>query len=169
MGDFTASLPTFNVGPIPAASLQTLSDALAALTGAWTTTHTPTLGNLTLGTGTSVFSYRRMGKTLDFFWIFTLGAGSAVGSGPTITLPAALHSKYFAAGTKSKIGWASASNASVDNYDLSLRHSGSATPTVVEIVVAGTNGLHALVTSTVPFAFGSGDVLAAGATGLELA
>lgn len=169
MGDFTASVPSFNVGPIPAASLQTLSDALTALTGAWTTTHTPTLGNLTLGSGTSVFSYRRLGKTLDFWWIFTLGAGSAVGSGPTFTIPAALHSRYFATGCKLKIGWASCSNSGVADYDLSLRHSGSGTPTVLEVVIAGTNGLHALVTSTAPFTFGTGDAIAAGATGLELA
>lgn len=167
MGDFTASSPTFNVGPILAANLVTLADALTALTGAWTS-YTPTLANLTLGNGSSTAAYRRMGKTLDFWWIFVLGSTSAVGTSPTFTIPAALNSRYFNTNCKPKIGVASCSNAGTADYDLSLRHSGSGTPTVLEVVTIGASGIHGLVTSTAPFTFGTGDCIAAGGT-VELA
>lgn len=54
--------------------------------GAWTAT-TPTSANLTIGSGTIVGAYQLTGKTCEFHFRFILGAGSAVGSAPTITLP----------------------------------------------------------------------------------
>jgi hypothetical protein len=53
---------------------------------AWTA-WTPTLTNLTLGSGTVVAKYQQIGKTVKFRFEFTLGAGSAVGTSPTFSLP----------------------------------------------------------------------------------
>jgi hypothetical protein len=55
--------------------------------GDWTT-WTPTLTNLTLGNGTVTARYRQIGKTIEAYFRFALGSTSAVGSGPTFSLPA---------------------------------------------------------------------------------
>ncbi len=57
-------------------------------------TYTPTLTNLTLGSGTSVGKYKRSGKDCEIDYVFTLGAGSAVGSNPEVTLPFTRASGY---------------------------------------------------------------------------
>jgi len=139
-----------------------LHDAAINL-GAWVA-WTPTLTNLTLGSGTVIAKYSRVGKMLDFRFKFTLGAGSAVGSLPRFSLPFAAHSEY--AVTADKAGWGSAADSGITDYDVSLRFvvdQGS-----VEFVTIGTNGQHAAVSATVPFTFGSGDSLFA-AGRLELA
>lgn len=62
---------------------------------AWTS-WTPTLTNITVGSGTSVGAYQRVGRTIHYRWKFTYGAGSAVGTGPTFTLPVAPAAFYTA-------------------------------------------------------------------------
>jgi len=55
---------------------------------AWTS-WTPTTTNITIGNGTTVARYAKLGKIVHFHWRFTLGSTSAVGSSPTFTLPVA--------------------------------------------------------------------------------
>ena len=57
--------------------------------GAWVA-FTPSWTNLTAGAGTNTGAYCKIGKTVHFrvFWKF--GAGAAVGTGPTLTIPVAL-------------------------------------------------------------------------------
>jgi hypothetical protein len=43
---------------------------------------------LTLGNGTQIAKYRRVGKTVDIVWQFILGSSSAVGTSPRFSLPA---------------------------------------------------------------------------------
>ena len=94
MGDWTGTVPSHAAGSSSKASkLQTLDDIATALVTAWTT-WTPTLTNLTLGNGTQVAKYRRLGKTVDFFWSLTLGSTSAVGTTPSISLPVAASTDY---------------------------------------------------------------------------
>lgn len=61
--------------------------------GAWTA-WTPTLANLTLGDGSSIAAYQRVGRTIHYRWRFLLGSTSAVGAGPTFTLPVAPAAAY---------------------------------------------------------------------------
>lgn len=88
MGDWTGTVPTFAAGAkLRGVDQQTLADILTALTAvpsAWT----PTLTNLTQGSGTVTAKYRRIGKGIDWYFRFVYGAGSAVGTDPTFTLPA---------------------------------------------------------------------------------
>lgn len=49
--------------------------------------YTPTFANTTLGSGTVSGSYKQIGKYIYFIASFTLGAGSAMGTAPTVTLP----------------------------------------------------------------------------------
>jgi hypothetical protein len=65
--------------------IQDLSDALA--TGSAWTTYVPTTTNITVGSGTIAAAYSRYGKTIIGRFSFTFGAGSAMGSAPTFTLP----------------------------------------------------------------------------------
>lgn len=54
----------------------------------------PTLFNWTLGSGTVVARYKKLGKTVTIYFRFTYGSGSTIGSSPNFTLPFALRSSY---------------------------------------------------------------------------
>lgn len=88
MGDFNTSIPVFGVERLRASKLTTLANLGTALTDAWTA-WTPTLTNLTLGSGSLLARYRRIGKSVDYIFNFTFGSGSAVGTNPQFTLPVA--------------------------------------------------------------------------------
>ena len=57
-----------------------------AYTGGWTT-WTPTYTNITIGDGTVIARYQKIGKTVNLFWDFVLGSTSAIGTNPSFTLP----------------------------------------------------------------------------------
>jgi len=162
VGDWSGTVPSHTAGATSRASkLQTLDDIETALTGAWTA-WTPTLTNLTLGTGTVVARYRRLGKTLDYKFIFTYGAGSAVGTSPTFSLPYTMYSGYSMA---DPLG------------DVILLDSGTATrrgstrwasSTTLEILSYSTTGILTTVTATVPQTWAAGDTMSCAGT-LELA
>jgi hypothetical protein len=144
------------------ATTDALNARLTALDGPWST-WTPTLTNLTVGAGGSVVArYSAAGKRGDYLFVFTLGTGSAVGTGPTFTLPFTPHSSLVAF---SPIGVAQAFDTGVNNYALVPRWTGTA----VALVGIGTAGVHTTVTATAPFTFGSGDILLARGSGIELA
>ena len=92
---FTASLPTWVSGEdILGEDLQTMTDALTALTAAWTTyppVLTSTAGSPTVGNGSLTGKYRQLGKTVDvriyLLWGSTTTYG--VGGNPSISLPVA--------------------------------------------------------------------------------
>lgn len=128
--------------------------------GQWTE-WTPTFTNLTVGDGTVQAWYRLQGAALDFHLLFELGATSAVGTGPTFTVPYPLHADYFPTVGTPKAGHGSAGDAGIAEYDLSVRVTAAATPSTLAWVVIGVNGLHAPVAAALPFAFGTGDTLAA--------
>lgn len=54
--------------------------------GAWTS-WVPTWTNLTVGSGTVIAKYQKVGRMVNFRIKFTYGAGSAVGTAPVFTLP----------------------------------------------------------------------------------
>lgn len=88
--------------------------ALTAGTGTgWTwQSFTPTLANLTLGNGTVTANYIQMGKTVICRIKFVLGNTSAVGTGPTFTLPVAANAVY--SGADIVVGWGLAVAASTE-------------------------------------------------------
>lgn len=95
MGDWTGTVPTFVVGKLAAEDMDTMADIATGLVTDFTS-YTPTLTNLTLGGGTVAAAYRRLGKTMDLVFKFTLGAGSAVAAGPAFSLPGgATFSSYY--------------------------------------------------------------------------
>jgi hypothetical protein len=61
------------------------ADSTAATGLAWDgiwTTFTPSWTNLTVGNGTQIARYRKVGKTVDVYVNFTLGSTSSIGSSP---------------------------------------------------------------------------------------
>ncbi len=92
MGIFTGTLPTWVGGEdILAADLDAMTDALEALTSAWTTyvpVLTSTAGAPTVGNGTLTGRYRQLGKTVDVRIALTWGSTTSYGTGnPSISLP----------------------------------------------------------------------------------
>lgn len=71
-----------------AARVAALEAAFPLGVAAWTA-WTPTLANLTLGNGTQTARYQRIGRLIVFRYKLVLGSTSAVGTGPTFTLPVA--------------------------------------------------------------------------------
>lgn len=94
MGDWTGTVPTIVSGVVPSgddwAAITGELTALSAVPSVWV----PTLTNLTLGSGTLIAEYTRVGKVIDWYLRFVFGAGSAVGTDPTWTLPATPASFY---------------------------------------------------------------------------
>jgi len=100
------------------------------LPGTWVS-WTPTWANLTVGSGTVDAKYIQFGKTVFFRIIFTYGAGSAVGTAPTFTLPltsvatpnalfplaSAVLDNNGGSGFNGYFAWASTTTASIKTWD----------------------------------------------------
>jgi hypothetical protein len=150
MGTWTGTVPLFPVAKLRSADMTTLGDIERALTGAWTT-WSPTTANLTLGSGTIIARYRQLGKTGDFFFSFTLGAGSAIGTLPSFTLPFTPHSSYA---TFATMGHGELLDSGTAAYIAVGRWTaGSA----VEVVFGGASDIHTPVTATAPFTWTTND------------
>lgn len=92
----TSAIPAFILvedisGSVWPSSSQVTSGLIAS--EAWTT-YSPTLTNITVGSGTLDAAYIRLGRTIHYRIKFVFGAGSAVGTSPTYTLPVAPHAIY---------------------------------------------------------------------------
>lgn len=159
MTAYTGTLPTLPAGKIPPATdWLELLNALHALADPLST-WTPTLTNLTAGSGTVGARYRQVGKWVDFRFEFTLGAGSAVGTQPGFTLPVAPHSSYsvgsaFASACLVKVGGFA--------YPAGILYDGSSVMGFRVIGAAGAYAVHdGNVTATAPFTFATPDRLVA--------
>ena len=124
-------------------------------------TYTPTLTNLTLGSGTSVGKYKRSGKDCEIDYVFTLGAGSAVGSNPEVTLPF----NRVASGYGTDFLQPAIGNAVIVD-EASAAYPGSVTTSQTKFrmyahTASGTYTTLSAITATVPFTFGSTDQLGA--------
>lgn len=141
------SAPSYTSGQVvTAAQLNALQDGIQA---AWTA-YTPTAsGGLTVGNGTWGAAYMRIGKTIHVRVLFTLGSTSAVASAISVSLPVA-----------------QLVNGSVVLAGHVLDSSAGATGRLPASAVgngAGTVGVYTSggsLTSTVPFTWATGDVIA---------
>lgn len=115
-------------------------------------TFTPTLSNVTLGTGGTLTGYyQRIDYTIIFSVSATLGTGGTLTGSPSLTLP------FAAARTYSGIFYGWLVNPGVTLYDAVFRQN---TTTALDVFVNGTAGTYATFTtlsSTVPFTWGSAD------------
>lgn len=123
--------------------------------GTWTS-WTPTLTNLTLGSGTSVAAYARVGRMIHWRWAFTLGAGSAVGTDPSFTLPvapAASHAGDYI------MGRALLGDVGSNIFDGILTFVSASTCRVYAVNTAGTYASRSSITATVPHTWASPDFI----------
>lgn len=163
MTTWTGTLPVWTVEEVTALDLDTMTKAIGGLTDSWST-WSPTTANLTLGSGTITARYRQSGKTGDFFFSFLLGAGSAMGTLPSFTLPFTPASHI--AVTSLVVGRGDLLDTGVAAYfALGRWTAGSA----VEVVYLGASGVHTSVAAAAPFAWGSGDRLVINGAGIEIA
>ncbi len=86
--------------------------------GAWSD-WTPTLTNITKGNGTTVARYIQIGKVVHFYFRFTMGSTSSMGSAPYFSLPSTPAYAFMATsqigdyGTTNYIGMSDVSGANV--------------------------------------------------------
>jgi hypothetical protein len=152
---------------IPAAGAKLRASVLSSLIPTGWSAWTPTLANMTLGSGTVVARWRQSGNGVnyaaDYIFSFTLGAGSAVGTSPTFTLPFTAHSSYPTFGN---VGYGELLDSGTAAYIAIGRL--TATP-AVEIMFGGASDIHTVITATVPFTWTSGDRLLVHGQGIEIA
>jgi hypothetical protein len=124
-------------------------------TGDWTS-YTPTLTNLTLGNGTLVARYALVGKTMFFYFQFSLGSTSAVGSGPTISFPAGITS---AQANNAPFGWGTTSSISGTRYAFVVYQNASTAYSPRALNASGTYIVHQDFSSTVPVTWATGHTI----------
>lgn len=82
-----STAPTFTAGQVVSSGqMNILSDDLNSLGNAWTS-YSPTLTNITIGTGTVDARYINPGKLVIFQIRFTFQSGSSFTGRPTFSLP----------------------------------------------------------------------------------
>jgi hypothetical protein len=131
----------------------------SGLGSAWGS-YTPTLGNITLGTGgTNVGAYKQIGKTVHFRVTITLGTSPTMGTAPTFTLPVA------PTGMTANVGWMTGHMYDVSATQayplLSVFVSGS-TMLLKSINASFGQALDDTIAATVPFTWAAGDIIQIG-------
>src|SRR4051812_16471214 len=89
MGDLNTTPATWAGGENPTATKMNteIRDAITAMQAAWTA-FTPTMTTWTLGNGTLVGKYNRVGKTIDVHMEYTIGSTDTLAAGsPAWSLP----------------------------------------------------------------------------------
>lgn len=125
-------------------------------TGTAWTTWSPSVSNITTTSGTTVARYIQVGKVVFGFYRFTLGASSAIGTGPTVSLPVTAASTYSA--NIDMLGTANIRAAGTAHPGwCQFNSTTTMRPAVVN--ASGTYGTLATLTATVPATFTTGDTL----------
>lgn len=119
----------------------------------------PTTANITVGNGTIFAEYIQIGKLVHFKFKFTLGSTSAMGSGPTITLPVTPAADHIA-NTEQVLAWGTILDSGTAVYTSALQF---ATGSNYEFRVHNASSTYLLsqgtISSTVPMTWANGDVL----------
>lgn len=119
--------------------------------GTWTT-FTPSRANITVGNGTEVARYQKIGKTTNVFYQLTLGSTSSIGNTPSIAAPTTPAQTVFYSGFTMM-----QDTGNTSYFGAVLIISGTAYPQAQ--VANGTYTNAANPTATVPFTWGNTDVL----------
>lgn len=123
---------------------------------------TPNLASVTVGNGTVTGAYTQNGRQVTGFVTCTLGSTSSVGSNPGLTLPVNCHAssvKYVPLGSALFLD---TSAGSIYHGVLHMDSSGASTAARFRSSnSSGSRLTEDLMSSTVPFTWATGDVLAA--------
>lgn len=120
---------------------------------------TPTFTNLTVGNGTLVSKYTRIGNTVHFRLSLVFGSTSAMGSGPLFTPPVAFNTGYS---QRQQIGHLAIEDSGTASYFGGVRVRDAASPTEFQLFVynaGGTYATYTALTSTIPMTWTTNDTL----------
>lgn len=118
---------------------------------------TPTLTNLTLGSGTVTAVYQRVGRTIHFRFSFLLGSDSAVGETPTFSLPVAVAASYTVGNQGDFVGRGAHIDQGTANYDAAGLLTDTTTLRLLRADASGASSAWGAISSTVPFTWASTD------------
>lgn len=125
-------------------------------TGTAFTTWSPSVSNITTTSGTTVARYIQVGKMVYGYYRFTLGASSAIGTGPTISLPVTASSSYSANVDMIGTGNIRAAGTAYPGF---TQYNSTTTMRPVVIRTDTTDGQLRTLTATVPGTFTTADTL----------
>lgn len=158
MGDYSGTVPSILPSDVPSGDDWTaIQNYLTALSSAWTSpAWSPTYTNLTISNGTVVAWYRRVGKTVDYYWQFVLGSSSAVGTVPKLTLPVAPHASYSTGGNAAFPGHVHLLDTGLaDRQGIVKIDTGS----TIQLAYWNATPANANITATAPWTWGTGDMI----------
>jgi len=139
-----------------ASAIRTLGSSIdTSLGGDWTA-YTPTWTNLSPGNGTTDFAYKQLSKTVLVRGLFTRGSTSTITGAVSISLP--VTSKSFTAGFV--LGIANFDDVGVNGYSGVVRWESTTSASLRAFNAAGTYVVNSSISSTVPFTWATGDLLA---------
>ena len=119
------------------------------------TAYTPTYTNVTIGNGTSAFSYMQFNKFVHVEGRFTLGTTSAITGLITMTLPVNASNTY-----NRTLGTCSFTDAGIASYPAFPNLKDEDEVYLFAINSAGTYTVEAASSATVPFTWGNTDYFA---------
>lgn len=154
---------TFTAGsPLLASELNTeVRDFSSGIQDQWTT-WTPTWGGLTVGNGTVIARYFRVGNTVSFRLLFTAGGTSVFAGTFTFSLPVAIRNDYAAGleGIHSQVvlvdGGSAATRTVGGAY---VASAGSSTVGMIVDRLGGTYATAAVVNTTTPWTWAATDTI----------
>lgn len=116
---------------------------------------TPTSANITVGAGTLTGWFTRQAGECSFESVFTFGAGSAMGTNPSLGLPKLCTNIRM---NQLQVGIDDSSGGAYPGTHSAVASGGSSVP-VFAVSSSGANAAANSITSTVPMTWASGDVL----------
>lgn len=121
--------------------------------GAWIT-FTPTLTNITLGSGTLTARYQQRGRNVWYQFFLVWGVGTSASGTQTLSAPITP-----AIGAGDQMGAGYALDSGTASFPLQFVLGGSGNITVLSFTVSGSNVIRAFATGTVPFTWTTSDEL----------
>lgn len=149
------SLPRSTVAPIATGAGHTHAQYPIAI---GYTDWTPSYNNLTVGNGSVEARYVQIGKLVHAWYELTFGSTTSIdGSNPTISLPVNASASYTT--VRTFLGQAYLFETGVGQADGKTRLQSTSTISVGVDLASGTYVAQSNISATVPFAWGTGDVL----------
>lgn len=117
--------------------------------------YTPSNTNVTLGNGTQVARFVRIGRTIHFRYTLTWGSTTAFGGTVDIGLPVAMDDEGYVSGyIYGTVGMRDSSSSTIAYGNIRFQSTTLARP-----ISLGNDGVQAFVNGTTPWTWATGDVL----------
>lgn len=118
--------------------------------------YTYTTTNVTEGSSTKVGKFRMTGKQVHYWGRWTFGSGSAVSGSVAVSVPITVDTNFYVSGEDTDCGWAHIQDLSTGAY-AAVVNIRTGTLVIAPMLSNGTYLSNSATSSTVPFAWGTGD------------